>query len=243
MTLGRRIQELRKQNNLSQEALGEKLGVSRQAISRWEMDGAVPEVDKLIGLGKTFGVSLNDLLQVEDSSGGGQPQVVLAPSRGWRLGMVALALLLAVSLGTNALLGGRMAALEDRVTALAEQQAAEAAGLDPAAPLVASFEHDFGPRTERMVDCTAALTAAQMVEGMTVTLQLVDGEGQVQIEKMEHAGGSVYTARFQIDHYLTPITCTALLETEAGAYTQPILRWTSIGEAGWRWDNLLAENG
>ena len=38
MTLGQRIQELRKQNNLSQEALGEKLGVSRQAISRWEMD-------------------------------------------------------------------------------------------------------------------------------------------------------------------------------------------------------------
>ena len=65
MTLGQRIQELRKQHNLSQEALGEKLGVSRQAISRWEMDGAVPEIDKLIAMGKLFGVSLNDLLQVE----------------------------------------------------------------------------------------------------------------------------------------------------------------------------------
>ena len=50
MTLGQRIQELRKKQGLSQEALGEKLGVSRQAISRWEMDGAVPEVDKLIAL-------------------------------------------------------------------------------------------------------------------------------------------------------------------------------------------------
>ena len=40
MTLGQRIQELRKKQGLSQEALGEKLGVSRQAISRWEMDGA-----------------------------------------------------------------------------------------------------------------------------------------------------------------------------------------------------------
>ena len=65
MTLGQRIQELRKGCDLSQEALGEKLGVSRQAVSRWEMDGAVPEVDKLIAMSRIFGISLNDLLQVE----------------------------------------------------------------------------------------------------------------------------------------------------------------------------------
>ena len=69
MTLGQRIQELRKKQGLSQEALGEKLGVSRQSISRWEMDGAVPEVDKLIALSKLFGVSLNDLLRVEEPEG------------------------------------------------------------------------------------------------------------------------------------------------------------------------------
>ncbi|WP_238903559.1 helix-turn-helix transcriptional regulator [Clostridium sp. YIM B02506] len=38
MTLGKRIQELRKQNNFSQEQLAEKLEVSRQAISKWELD-------------------------------------------------------------------------------------------------------------------------------------------------------------------------------------------------------------
>ena len=59
MTLGQRIQALRKQHGLSQEGLGERLGVSRQAISRWEMDGAVPEVDKLIAMARLFGVSLN----------------------------------------------------------------------------------------------------------------------------------------------------------------------------------------
>ena len=76
MTLGQRIQELRKQSNLSQEALGEKLGVSRQAVSRWEMDGAVPEVDKLIAMGRLFGVDLNDLLQVDQpgSAGEGEAQ-------------------------------------------------------------------------------------------------------------------------------------------------------------------------
>ena len=90
MTLGQRIQELRKQHNLSQEALGEKLGVSRQAISRWEMDGAIPEVDKLIAMGKLFGVSLNDLLQVESGDAEPEPKIVLALPRLWREGPLPL---------------------------------------------------------------------------------------------------------------------------------------------------------
>lgn len=65
MTLGQRIQELRKRHNLSQEALGEKLGVSRQAISRWEMDGAIPEVDKLIAMARLFHLTVGQLLGEE----------------------------------------------------------------------------------------------------------------------------------------------------------------------------------
>ena len=67
MTLGQKIQALRHDAGLSQEGLGEKLGVSRQAISKWEADGAVPEVDKLIALSRLFGVNLHDLLQVEET--------------------------------------------------------------------------------------------------------------------------------------------------------------------------------
>ncbi len=66
-TLGQRIGQERKKLGLSQEALGEKLGVSRQAISKWEADGAVPEIDKLITLSKLFGVSLGWLLGVEEA--------------------------------------------------------------------------------------------------------------------------------------------------------------------------------
>mgnify|MGYP002529984455 CR=1 FL=1 len=44
-TLGRRIQEARKAAGLSQESLGERLGVSRQAVSKWEADAAVPELE------------------------------------------------------------------------------------------------------------------------------------------------------------------------------------------------------
>ena len=66
MTIGQRIAQLRKEKGLSQERLGEELGVSRQAISKWEADGAIPEVDKLIALSRLFGTSVGYLLGVEE---------------------------------------------------------------------------------------------------------------------------------------------------------------------------------
>ena len=66
MTIGQRIAQLRKEKGLSQKRLGEELGVSRQAISKWEADGAIPEVDKLIALSRLFGTSVGYLLGVEE---------------------------------------------------------------------------------------------------------------------------------------------------------------------------------
>ena len=65
MTLGQRIQELRKGLNLSQEELGERMGVSRQAISKWEGDQTIPELDNLIALSRLFGLTVGQLLGVE----------------------------------------------------------------------------------------------------------------------------------------------------------------------------------
>lgn len=66
MTLGQRIQELRKQAGLSQEALGEALGVSRQAVSKWEGDNGIPELDTLIAMSRLFGITVGQLLGVEE---------------------------------------------------------------------------------------------------------------------------------------------------------------------------------
>ena len=65
MTLGQRVQELRKQAGLSQEGLGEALGVSRQAVSKWEGDNGIPELDTLIAMSRLFGVTVGQLLGVE----------------------------------------------------------------------------------------------------------------------------------------------------------------------------------
>ena len=72
MTLGQRIQAERKRLGLSQEALGEQLGVSRQSIYKWESDTVLPEVEKLIALSRMFSVSVGWLLGEEDAETGGE---------------------------------------------------------------------------------------------------------------------------------------------------------------------------
>ncbi len=73
MTLGQRIAQKRKELGLSQEGLGEQLGVSRQAIYKWESDTSLPEIDKLITLSKIFSVSVGWLLGVEETPSPAEP--------------------------------------------------------------------------------------------------------------------------------------------------------------------------
>lgn len=81
-TLGGRIQAGRKAAGLSQEALGERLGVSRQAVSRWEADAAVPELEKLIAMSRLFGVTVGALLGVEPPAGEAAPPGESGPEEG-----------------------------------------------------------------------------------------------------------------------------------------------------------------
>ena len=63
MTLGNKLSKLRKTNNYTQEQLADILGVSRQAISKWESDLTYPETDKLIRMSDLYGCSLDYLLK------------------------------------------------------------------------------------------------------------------------------------------------------------------------------------
>lgn len=65
MTLGQTIQAYRKRAALSQEALAERVGVSRQAVSKWELDEATPEISKLKALAVVFGITVDQLLSGE----------------------------------------------------------------------------------------------------------------------------------------------------------------------------------
>lgn len=63
MTLGQRISLYRKKLNISQEELGARLGVSRQAVSKWESGASDPSTSNLLALAKLYGVPAEELLR------------------------------------------------------------------------------------------------------------------------------------------------------------------------------------
>lgn len=64
--LANRLIELRKSRGYSQESLADELGISRQAISKWERAESSPDTDNLISLAKLYGITLDELLKTDD---------------------------------------------------------------------------------------------------------------------------------------------------------------------------------
>lgn len=62
MNLGKQIKNYRKQTGMSQEKMAEKIGVSRQAITKWETDAGIPDIENLIAIAKLFEISVDELL-------------------------------------------------------------------------------------------------------------------------------------------------------------------------------------
>ena len=62
MTLGPKLKEIRKRFGLSQEQLAEIMNISRQAITKWENDGGLPDINNLQELSKIFGITVDYLL-------------------------------------------------------------------------------------------------------------------------------------------------------------------------------------
>lgn len=79
MNFGMKLTDLRKEHGLSQLEMAEKLNVSRQSISKWELGTAVPSVDNLKSLRALFGVSidylLDDTMEVPDKGGEPEPAI------------------------------------------------------------------------------------------------------------------------------------------------------------------------
>ena len=75
-TLGKRIAALRREKGMKQEELSELLGVSPQAISKWENDQTCPDISLLPTLAKTFGISVDELLSGKKEE---KPSVRIVP--------------------------------------------------------------------------------------------------------------------------------------------------------------------
>ena len=68
LEIANRLQQLRKEKGFSQEQLASELGISRQAVSKWERAESSPDTDNLICLARLYGVSLDELLSTEEST-------------------------------------------------------------------------------------------------------------------------------------------------------------------------------
>lgn len=66
MEFSEKIQELRNKNKLTQEQFAEKLYVSRTAVSKWESGKDYPSIDSLKYISKTFNISIDELLSIEE---------------------------------------------------------------------------------------------------------------------------------------------------------------------------------
>ena len=78
MTIGEKITRLRTAAGISQEQLAEKISVSRQSVSKWEMDQALPQIDKVLQLCELFDISADELLQDKIAI---QPEIAGEPRR------------------------------------------------------------------------------------------------------------------------------------------------------------------
>lgn len=67
MTFAEKLKTIRKQAGMTQEKLAEKIGVSRQAITKWEMDTGIPDIENIMAVSSLFNISIDELLSNEKS--------------------------------------------------------------------------------------------------------------------------------------------------------------------------------
>ena len=80
MTIGEKIFCIRTERGISQEALAEQLGVSRQSVSKWELGESVPVLDKISAICSYFGISYNDFLSEDAEIVPKKPSAILLPT-------------------------------------------------------------------------------------------------------------------------------------------------------------------
>ena len=118
MNLGETIYSLRTEKNLSQGDLAEMLEVSRQSVSKWENNSAVPDLEKIIKLSEIFGVSLDELVKgektIKETATEVKTEVVYVKSEGFPLRKIAGIILLCMAFFVTVLFlfaGGGLAGL------------------------------------------------------------------------------------------------------------------------------------
>ncbi len=157
MEFGEKLQALRKERGISQEALAEMLGVSRQAVSKWESGATYPETEKILTLCRMYDLSADELLL--DQPGQAMPEM-LPPQhtprkRRWATPVLAAALALAVAVELwqfNRVEHWKLENLDkqDRLAALEDNLADHRVTVEGLQELVAGLQTENGELKEQL---------------------------------------------------------------------------------------------
>ena len=254
LTIGQRIAAKRRELEMSQIDLGERMGVSRQSVSKWEADAAIPEIDKLIALSKLFSVSVGWLLGVEqDEQPGNAPVESEFSDREWELidrlsqprvpkwliplaaAAAALGLLASVLAGT-ALLDSRKRRAE--LSSLAELI------VSPETALLSRYELLAEPGDD-LNECTFLFRGWPSAHDPADRAELVIVQGSTELQRLPcDWDGSSYTARFTLPTENGFTASFELIPEEGYKRSTPIrdpllsalFDATSFGEIGVTWD-------
>lgn len=208
MTTGEKIAALRRDHKLSQEALGEKLGLSRQAVSKWEADQAVPTMDNLMELSRLFGVPVDTLLRPDapfpaapaEENSIDAPAAPETPHKGVSLSRgkilaISGAALLCVSLALNAVCLYQIAQLKGEVQALRVQAGNvntvyyPGTGADTGDFAESSEHMTLDPENTEQLIVTFSAVPRVASDGETAKFLLRGGEQSWECEAEDDAGG------------------------------------------------------
>lgn len=81
MNIGKRIHQIRQKKNITQEQFAKDLAISRQAVSKWESNKAIPDIENLMYISNLYDVSLDELIKGDDKVG--QKIVADANAKKW----------------------------------------------------------------------------------------------------------------------------------------------------------------
>ena len=222
MTTGEKIAALRREKGLSQEALGEQLGLSRQAVSKWEADQAVPTMDNLMELSRLFGVPVDTLLRPEEAlpgKGTEMPEGVKISAEGLKISyapvltkktrwfIITIAVLLLVSVLGNLYAMMRVQGMQAQLDSLTEQLRATSEPAEPA--IVGTDLENMSPEiSEASIECS--FDGRDYVLSINAIPVVFDAAEQAQIVLRYNNGAMYFDANSNVEGMYTSVVRTSV---------------------------------
>lgn len=231
MNISDRIQNLRKIKGISQEELADKVGVSRQAVSKWESEQSNPDLDKIIIMSDYFEVTTDYILKgVEPLKQTGEDKKPLELTKKHFSKKVTICcgitlLMMGVAIGYNL---HKLISTDDNLVISSQ--------LSEVNNLVADFRFNAVPKYTNLDKTIRSyqFTVVPKVytEGMTATFMIVTDDEQSITKEATLGNGTDFSAQIEIPYIYTDFNVNVIFSDSYGKYTQGLMENVKLYEEG-----------